>query len=133
MLPIEKAVYGAITGDAPLMTKLSSRPPYPGRLPEDVRFSRTVAAMHYTTTAILEGNKWNCTMTLVTQSLSHDLNEAVAADLRRLFHKTARWVPLGLGVGEGKALSQVEFITDEPSEGNEVFAYVTRLRVRYAA
>lgn len=133
MRDVKSALYTTIRADAPIMMRLGQKGPFFGRLPKDSPHSRTVAAITFEgDTTTVRGSKDDLTLTLHIWAFSHDLAEAVAADLDRLFHPEPSRYGTPLAVTEGKAFVFREFGQDVPDPDSELIHRVVRLRVRYA-
>jgi len=135
MSDIKNAAYSTIVNDVTIMAKLGGQPPYPGRLHESAKVTKTIAAivMDGQTTAG-SGVREDDTLTMRVQALSHDLVEAVYEDLKRLFGNAGRsqWHVLIDGTsGQAKAFVRFDSAQDaqEPDSNVAVKRVVLRLKV----
>jgi len=130
---VKKAMYLAMTTDATLMGKLW-QDPYPGRLPESSKLSKTKGAVTYGGEATSLGHaKWRISITVSIGTQSPDLADSIAKDLKRLFHPLpatrGKWRTLV--VTEGQAQIHLEFATDVPDEASELFVHTMRFVVMF--
>lgn len=133
---VKTAIWTRIRSDPTLMgaTRLAGRGPFYGRLPKDSPHSRTVAAITLSadTTVTGGGQKESQTVTLDVWAFSHDLVEATATDLDRLFHPASgrAWIPLS--VAAGRAFIRRESAIDVPDPASELWHKSLRFRILFA-
>lgn len=126
----KQAVYERIINDGPTMALLG-QPPYPDRLPKNATFSTTKVAVVIDGLSIrARGFKEDQAITLHLYSRSHDRAAQVVDELYRLFDSKF-WLVLGVAAPH-KALTIVDFETDQNDPDAEFIHKIVRLNVKFA-
>lgn len=126
------AVYLRIVSDPTLFALIGGEGPYPGRLPPNAPYSRSVGAITYDgQTSVVAGSKEDQTLTMHVWAYSHDLTETISGHLDRLFRPAPGRMWFLLATTTGRAFARKDFTRDVPDDRSELFHLVYRLRILY--